>query len=397
MNGNNKVKSILNNLGGVYRDPIRVSSDARNLVNNQVGRHLRPNVASLMENTGTYHSRLFVFQGTVAMTFRGSNYNIPVDIFLPPSYPVRPPVCYVRPVSTMIIKENHRHVGSDGMVYAPYLHEWSSSSHNLIQMVKQLSEIFGNDPPVFAKPANYNQQTASSIQQTQRPPGYNDVQSAIEASTLEASRMEQERREKMEIEKAMEQFNLQEAKLQSEKEENLRRSTVATREKLIKKLQLHLKNMYEEEKPKIREDLKHQKNLDQGKITCDQQLKELVDMKVKLEESLNIVNSHNSELEEWIKTSKEAQEKQKLVKEQDVDTIVMPVDPISEQMLELSCENAAITDCLYYLDKALVKGKIPLDLHLKKVRALAKKQFLARAHLMKICKYNGGMNMDISH
>jgi UEV domain len=45
----------------------------------------------------------------------------------------------------------HRHVDSSGLVYLPYLHEWSDRTHNLVQLCTALSGVFSQDPPVYAR------------------------------------------------------------------------------------------------------------------------------------------------------------------------------------------------------------------------------------------------------
>jgi len=52
----------------------------------------------------------------------------------------------------MAIKENHRHVGLDGRVYLPYLHEWKGNTHDLRELVVWMSSLFGSEPPCYAKP-----------------------------------------------------------------------------------------------------------------------------------------------------------------------------------------------------------------------------------------------------
>ena len=53
----------------------------------------------------------------------------------------RPPSVYVRPTSTMALKDGHRHVDREGLVYMPYLHEWAKHSHNLVTMCQNLSQV----------------------------------------------------------------------------------------------------------------------------------------------------------------------------------------------------------------------------------------------------------------
>lgn len=54
------------------------------------------------------------------------------------------------------------------------------------------------------------------------------------------------------------------------------------------------------------------------------------------------------------------------------------------RMLGLVAENAALEDCLYYLDQGVTDGVITVDVFLKEVRRLARKQFIARATMKKV-------------
>lgn len=54
------------------------------------------------------------------------------------------------------------------------------------------------------------------------------------------------------------------------------------------------------------------------------------------------------------------------------------------RMLELVAENAALEDALYYLDQGLTDGVIDVDVFMKEVRRLARKQFVARATMKKV-------------
>ena len=71
------------------------------------------------------------------------------------------------------------------------------------------------------------------------------------------------------------------------------------------------------------------------------------------------------------------------LEEANVDGLVLPTTYIhSGQMLELSAENAAISDARFFLDQGLERGTINLAVYLKTVRKLAK--FLVKVHLFKI-------------
>jgi hypothetical protein len=97
-------------------------------------------------------------------------YNIPVNIYVTEDYPRSAPQIYVRPtaskkvdgllyairfdghtLSDMVIKPNHRHVDTQGLVYMPYLHSWTPASSTLQELTSALSGVFGQDPPVYSK------------------------------------------------------------------------------------------------------------------------------------------------------------------------------------------------------------------------------------------------------
>ena len=139
-----QIQPLVQRLVGVYNDPSRISRDAIQLLNSADRSGLIPSVSPFREKEGLYHAKVLVFKGTVPMTYRGGKYNIPVEIFLPPGYPLRPPICYVRPEKNMVLKEGHRHVGSDGMIYMPYLHNWRHYSSNLLDMVLMMVSSGGH-------------------------------------------------------------------------------------------------------------------------------------------------------------------------------------------------------------------------------------------------------------
>ena len=51
----------------------------------------------------------------------------------------------------MVIKANHPHVDTQGLVYLPYLHNWNPSTSTLKDLVSVMCGVFGNHPPLFSK------------------------------------------------------------------------------------------------------------------------------------------------------------------------------------------------------------------------------------------------------
>lgn len=75
-----------------------------------------------MENTRSYLCKEHEYwdQDFIA----GATYNIPLSVLLQENHPEVPPLVYVRPTSTMAIKESE-YVDKNGRVYHPYLHKWN--------------------------------------------------------------------------------------------------------------------------------------------------------------------------------------------------------------------------------------------------------------------------------
>jgi ESCRT-I complex subunit TSG101 len=98
-------------------------------------------------------SNVLQADGTIPMYYQDVKYNIPITIWLLESYPRNAPLVYVTPTRDMIIKPRHPFVNPSGMVSAPYLQGWVYPRSNLVELVKKLSLIFGDDPPLYSRPA----------------------------------------------------------------------------------------------------------------------------------------------------------------------------------------------------------------------------------------------------
>ena len=375
------VGKLMLRLSGIYREPSRVTNDATSLLNSTQGQHLRPDICDLLQNDGSTMRGLRL-SGTIQMIYRGNAYHIPIDLHIPPNYAIRPPIIYVRPVSSMMIKQGHKHVGADGMVYMPYLHSWSPRTHNLIDTVSAMSRIFGQDPPVFAKPAApapAPMPAAATVRPP--PPRYHDV-------TEEQERIRQMEREAQEANEAVRIAREAERK---EDEEN--RLFAETKERLNDKSKFILEKYTNSSKTEIAGHLEDQilleksaafvngKTVGAGLSSGGGQMEYLNKRKEELEEEHAKLDSGLEQLESFIV---EAESYKKTSKEKDVDDLALPADIHSAQMLVLSAESAAIIDALYFLEKALSENKISLEVHLKAVRRLARRQFLIKAHLLKI-------------
>ena len=278
----------------------------------------------------------------------------------------------------------------------PYLHTWNQSNHSLTDMVSSMSTLFGTDPPVYSRRANSTQNDNSVSSKPQQPPRYEDVnyqQQAEAIAIAESKKVEIERQQRIKVEEeavlALEiSRREEEARLEKRRQEELRQNEEERlvkqklKEDLTQKLQDHLSVFYQESRSRITSDLKDQTALTGAEKKITSQMDQLQQLKTDLTSHCQHVDEQTELLQSKLNTKPTAP-----IKEPEVDDLVQPSDLHSAQMLNLSVENAAISDCLYFLDKALSKGNIPLVVHLKKTRELAKRQFFANAHCMKIAHF----------
>jgi hypothetical protein len=68
---------------------------------------------------------LLHLSGTIPVLFRGATYRFPISLWVPHAYPREPPLVYVTPTQTMMVRPG-QHVDPQGQVYHPYLVGWST-------------------------------------------------------------------------------------------------------------------------------------------------------------------------------------------------------------------------------------------------------------------------------
>lgn len=120
-----------------------------------------------------------------------------------------------------------------------------------------------------------------------------------------------------------------------------------------------------------------------------------------LMKNMEILKEKDAELDKCLETIEKAEEV-------NIDEAVVTTAPLYRQYINLLsnfpafsknnyfrlltayCEEAAIEDAMYYLGEALRKNVIDLEVFLKHVRQLARKQFTLRA-LMQKCRQKAGL------
>ncbi|RIA96055.1 ubiquitin E2 variant, partial [Glomus cerebriforme] len=72
---------------------------------------------------------LLCLHGTIPITFRSTPYNIPVAFWIPTDYPMVPPIAFVVPTSSMLVRKS-QHVDVSGRCSHHYLEHWNPPPHN---------------------------------------------------------------------------------------------------------------------------------------------------------------------------------------------------------------------------------------------------------------------------
>lgn len=80
-------------------------------------------IAEYFYNDGS-SKQLLCLVGTVACQYKGSRYNIPVEIWVQEDHPKVAPLAYVKPTADMHVSTSSKHVLPDGNVIINYLKNW---------------------------------------------------------------------------------------------------------------------------------------------------------------------------------------------------------------------------------------------------------------------------------
>lgn len=295
------------------------------------------------------------------MYYKGSRYNIPMTFWIVEMYPYHPPVCFVSPTANMMIKSKHKHVDDNGQCYLPYTANWNPSSSDLYELVNQLSAIFGTDPPVFQKSATTTTTNTNvsnhSIPSGTYPPPFQPPTGSMYGSTYPGT---------------YPSYGMNSSMYNQRKptEEELKIQ-------LVNKVRQHLQNVtLKEYGSKIEAEFKTQ-----NQLTAREKQLEVVEQRMKteldqIEKERETLTQKISSLETWIQNNEN--------KPIDVDVIINPQDIQSKQILDLTSEEMAIDDVIYFLEKKLHSKQITLDDWLDQVRELSRQQFLKKALVKKI-------------
>uniref|UniRef100_A0A3P9KFR7 Tumor susceptibility 101a n=1 Tax=Oryzias latipes TaxID=8090 RepID=A0A3P9KFR7_ORYLA len=322
---------------------------------------LKPVMDAYVFNDGSSRD-LMSLTGTVPVSYRGNTYNIPVCLWLLDTYPYNPPICFVKPTSAMMIKTG-KHIDANGKIYLPYLHEWKHPQSDLIGLIQVMIVVFGEEPPVFSRPTT---QTPFPAFQAAGPPN-GKPRSCGRAFIAHESR------------------DLSSVSVGPSRDGTIGEDTI--RASLISAVSDKLRWRMKEEMDRAQAELDALKRTEEDLKKGHQKLEEMIS---KLDQEVAEVDRNIELLKKKDEELSEALEKmENQTENNDIDDVIVPTAPLYKQILNLYAEENAIEDTIFYLGEALRRGVIDLEVFLKHVRLLSRKQFQLRALMQKARKTAG--------
>jgi ESCRT-I complex subunit TSG101 len=317
------IQKYLNKLG--YQQTTKCKTDLVNTL--RVYKCLAPSAETYVFETGEVQ-QLLNLGGTIPIKYKEENYNIPVKIWVLRDYPDTPPFCYVIPTKDMELSVSP-YLDHSGLVELPCLTEWNHSATDLNTFLQIARITFSETPPVFSKPKVSGRRKVSK----------DEFESVWEEHFPD------------EDEKLLKTFFLKSA-------------SETCRSKLGE----------EYSKTKAEVDSLHSVNKDL--IDKQEEIQNILEnMKAKEIETNETVEVVGKTLETFksvlIERSKE-------VKGDDIEELIKVPNAAHAQLLEALANDEAINDCIYALGQGLENEKITLEVYLRKVRELSRKQFTCR-------------------
>ncbi|KAI3635274.1 hypothetical protein MIR68_006840 [Amoeboaphelidium protococcarum] len=140
-------KQIVKKQAQQYVNFTRVQKDSDQVLNKYPA--LQPSSDVVLVN-GKMQTVL-VFSGTIPVQYRGSTYNIPICVKIPPPYPNSPPLCLVQPTFNMVIRPSVN-VDQSGQYIHPCVgREWNRSDYSLVSIIEKMQAAFSIEPPVYSR------------------------------------------------------------------------------------------------------------------------------------------------------------------------------------------------------------------------------------------------------
>jgi ESCRT-I complex subunit TSG101 len=345
---------------------------------------------------------LFNVNGTIPINYKNNTYNIPVCIWLMSSHPNNAPICYVKPTPDMRIKVS-RFVDHNGKIYLPYLHDWQPSTSDLLGLVQVMVITFSESPPLYSKPKettapypmqqNFMPQPGAGPGNTYPPFGGSNFP-PYPASNFPGYPPAAANPNSFSSTPGYPPYNMH-GGYPPASGYNTNNDTSGTGTITEQHIKASLISAVQD---KLRRRINERVNQCQAEIeTLNRTKMELSQGRAKIQMNISKLEQEESELKANITVLQDKQQSLQKSLESidqsngiDVDEAVTTTAPLYKQLLNAYAEEAATEDAIYYMGEALRNGVIDLELFLKQVRQLSRKQFMLRA-LMQKCRQKAGL------
>ncbi|MEQ2306510.1 hypothetical protein AMECASPLE_009011 [Ameca splendens] len=116
---------------------------------NNIFPDLNPYTATYTFNDSS-QKELLKLSGVIPVKYDGRSYNFPIQLWLLDSFPFTPPICLLKPTSSMVIREG-KHVDAKGRIHLPGLHSWDYPKSSVVGLLTEMITKFEEDPPLSSK------------------------------------------------------------------------------------------------------------------------------------------------------------------------------------------------------------------------------------------------------
>uniref|UniRef100_A0A6I8PK40 Tumor susceptibility 101 n=1 Tax=Ornithorhynchus anatinus TaxID=9258 RepID=A0A6I8PK40_ORNAN len=329
---------------------------------------LKPLLDAYVFNDGNSRE-LMSLTGTIPVPYRGNTYNIPICLWLLDSYPYNPPICFVKPTSSMTIKTG-KHVDANGKIYLPYLHEWKHPQSDLLGLIQVMIVVFGDEPPVFSRPtvsASYPPYQATGPPNTSYmpgmpsgispyPPGHPPNPSGYPAYPYPPGPQYPATTSSQHYPAQPPGTTVGPARDGTISEDTIRASLISA---VSDKLRWRMKEEMDRAQAELNALKRTEEDLKKGYQKLGEMVTRLDQEVVEVDKNIELLKKKDEELSSALEKMENQSENN------DIDEVIIPTAPLYKQILNLYAEENAIEDTIFYLGEALRRGVIDLDVFLK--------------------------------
>ncbi|CAF0798538.1 unnamed protein product [Adineta steineri] len=375
----------------------------RDLVRRDIIQVLQSPQCNLILNLIPYYTNERIYReylcltGTVVCQYKANKYNIPIEINIHQNHPSQSPTAKVKPTSNMYISTTNPDVQPDGTIINHYLRSWRHPHSDLCSLINSFSQSFSQLPPVYSSSTPVNQPTPYSTNTSQSTP-YPSITSQptpyptnISQPTPYSTSINQPLPYPTNINQSTPyptDTSFMPMPMPIPMMTNSHRHVAQTNESqnsgdvyheslksaVVNKISNRYKEITETKQNEISSLEKIQEDLNNGEQKIQSLINQIQQQQILIKNYLTTLTNKTNEI-----SQKPLQKSESAIKD---DAIIIS-KPISKQLLQCYVEDHAIDDLLYYLSDGLKRGSIPLDIYLKHVMKLSRKQFTIRATMIK--------------